>query len=519
MGGGSKSTTQETKVEPWSGAKPHLLDMYENYAKAIENGQPQYYQGSTIAGQSDATKSALQQMLAYANNPNATNMLNNATTATNNIIQNGGQNQQANSTISQLMNGLNLGSDPSTAGLSDLISKSANNNTAGNSVLTQAMNGNNPGLSATQNAMAGMAGGNPTSKNLGALANGSMVGNNPYLSQMVSNQQDAIADKLKNVTLPGLQGQAASAGRSGSGAFASLLNNANATAANEMAKVATDMYGNQYNNDINTMLTANNQLSNNYNADTTNNLNAASQLGQQYLAGTDQKMNAANNLTNSNNANSALMQSLFGQQSNNYQNNIQNLFNNAGLKLNAANSGSANSQNAANTSLNAATGAGQVWQNGVNPANLTAGVGEAQDIRSQDELNAKIQEWDFNQQSPLQQYANFINLLNGGGYNNSTSVTTQKTSGGLGGILGGLTSGLGLLSKIPGLCDKRLKENIKYLGDTPTGIKMYSFNYINDNETYIGPMAQEVQETNPELVGTLPDGTLFVRGEVFGEAA
>jgi hypothetical protein len=67
-------------------------------------------------------------------------------------------------------------------------------------------------------------------------------GKNPYLDSMVSNQQDQIAQKLQNITNPAISSQAASLGRMGSGAFASQMGNAQTAAANEMAKVATDMY-------------------------------------------------------------------------------------------------------------------------------------------------------------------------------------------------------------------------------------------------------------------------------------
>lgn len=517
MGGTSEKKT-ETKVEPWDGAKPYLLEQYAAFDKALKAGQPQYFQGSTIADQSDATKGAMAGMLNYANNNNANALLNNAQTATNNVMQNGGQNYQSNNVISQLMQGLNLGSDPTSQRLNNLLSQTANNNGAGNAAITGVMNGSNPGLSATQNAMNGMSGGNPTSQNLAGMASGSMVGSNPYLSQMVSNQQDTIAEKLKTTTLPGLQSQAAALGRSGSGAFANLVNNANTTAANEMSKVATDMFANQYNQDVGQMMNANNLLSQNYNNQNSQNLTAAGQLGQQYLAQNDQRLNAGTALNSSNNALSQLMAGLYGQQSQNYQNGVTNNLNNANLQMNAANAGSTNAANVANASLTAAGQAGNAWQNGLLPSQLLGTVGEAQDGRAQDVRNAEIQEWDFKQQMPLTQIGNFVGLLNNGGYSNQSSVTTQKSNG-LSQLFGGLTSALGLASKLPVLCDATLKENVKYLRTNDLGIRMYSFNYIGTNITGIGPMAQEVLETHPELVGELQDGTLYVRGAAFGEAA
>ena len=41
--------------------------------------------------------------------------------------------------------------------------------------------------------------------------------------------------------------------------------------------------------------------------------------------------------------------------------------------------------------------------------------------------------------------------------------------------------------------DENLKENIKLVGKSPSGINIYHFNYINDDVTYEGVLAQEVE--------------------------
>lgn len=213
-----KQTTTTTSTEPWSGSKQYLLEQYANLDKLYKDGAPKAYEGSLIADQSQATKDALAQAEATARNGN-TSTLTNATNAVNSVM-NGTGNQQAQNTYSQLQGQTGFAANPT------------------NNMASQIANGQ---------FASGKKSNNPAMSYLQQTASGANIGNNPYLSQMVSNQQDQIANKLKNVTNPGIDSQAASLGRMGSGAFASQRNNAQTTAANEMAKVATDMYGNQYN--------------------------------------------------------------------------------------------------------------------------------------------------------------------------------------------------------------------------------------------------------------------------------
>ena len=59
--GGSSSSTTTQKVEPWSGQKPYLYDIYGTAQHLFQNGSfaPEYYPGNTVAPMDDATKQAL----------------------------------------------------------------------------------------------------------------------------------------------------------------------------------------------------------------------------------------------------------------------------------------------------------------------------------------------------------------------------------------------------------------------------------------------------------------------------
>ncbi|KQY14430.1 hypothetical protein ASD31_09185 [Rhizobium sp. Root482] len=132
----------------------------------------------------------------------------------------------------------------------------------------------------TQQAQQLQNGSNPALDYLKNTASGANIGKNAYLDSMVSNQQDQIANKLKNVTAPGIDSQAAAMGRMGSSAYATQRNNAESTAAEQMSRVATDMYGAQYNQDVQNQMNAAGQYGNFANQDVSNRLNANQALSQ-----------------------------------------------------------------------------------------------------------------------------------------------------------------------------------------------------------------------------------------------
>jgi hypothetical protein len=66
------------------------------------------------------------------------------------------------------------------------------------------------------------------------------------------------------------------------------------------------------------------------------------------------------------------------------------------------------------------------------------------------------------------------------------------------GAMGSLFGTLG--SIIPAFSDKRLKENVKEVGKTNDGQKIYSYNYKGDNKPQMGLIAQDVKRRNPDAV-------------------
>jgi hypothetical protein len=54
--------------------------------------------------------------------------------------------------------------------------------------------------------------------------------------------------------------------------------------------------------------------------------------------------------------------------------------------------------------------------------------------------------------------------------------------------------------------DRRLKENIKKIGESISGLGVYKFNYIGKAKQYIGAMADEVIKVVPEAAILGDDG-------------
>ena len=75
---------------------------------------------------------------------------------------------------------------------------------------------------------------------------------------------------------------------------------------------------------------------------------------------------------------------------------------------------------------------------------------------------------------------------------------------------GGTSAGGSALFKWLGSSDRRLKENIKKLGESPSGLGIYKFNYIGNTKKYIGAMADDVMKVVPEAVSTMTNGFLGV---------
>lgn len=100
-------------------------------------------------------------------------------------------------------------------------------------------------------------------------------------------------------------------------------------------------------------------------------------------------------------------------------------------------------------------------------------------------------------------------LISGAG---QTSKSSGKQKNGLGGFLGAAASGVAA-------SDERLKKNIHKVGEMQNGIGIYQYRYITGDGPYIGVLAQEVAEIQPEALGPTIAGYMTVNYDKLKEAA
>lgn len=126
------------------------------------------------------------------------------------------------------------------------------------------------------------------------------------------------------------------------------------------------------------------------------------------------------------------------------------------------------------------TGAQQAALQGAQ-AQMAAGQVAQQTQQAQD--TAQYQQFLQERGYPFQVAQFLANIAMGTGALSGSTTTTQQP--------GGFFS------------DKRLKEDVKEIGETHDGQPIYSYKYKGDDRTQIGLMAQDVEKRHPEAVGLM----------------
>lgn len=170
---------------------------------------------------------------------------------------------------------------------------------------------------------------------------------------------------------------------------------------------------------------------------------------------------------------------------------------------------------AQNRKLQALGMAPQMQGLGIRDAMGQLQAGGIQQQQQQDIINAQMQQYQQQQQAPidaLSKYANLSAMMGGMG---GTSIGTTKEPWSLGDI-GGMAGGIGGLmegaSTLPFFSDRRLKDNIKYIGKTEGGTNIYEYTYKGGNVVHTGPMADEVPYA---IVGKVNGFSVVDYGKVF----
>ena len=137
-------------------------------------------------------------------------------------------------------------------------------------------------------------------------------------------------------------------------------------------------------------------------------------------------------------------------------------------------------------------------------------------IESLSTQKERLYQQSLEQQKLLEQYRDFVEQqgFERGQLGFLSSVLTgapirsygEERSGTMGQVIGG-TSPFGQIAGALGsaymMSDRALKEDIKLVGQSPSGINIYSFKYKNNPDTYQGVIAQEVPEASININGYL----------------
>jgi hypothetical protein len=101
----------------------------------------------------------------------------------------------------------------------------------------------------------------------------------------------------------------------------------------------------------------------------------------------------------------------------------------------------------------------------------------------------------------LQQLSNLsgIGLQGGGLVANTGQVSSSKSTGGGPSTLGSIASAAGGIASI--FSDRRLKTDVRKVGETADGINVYRFRYHGTSREHEGVMADEVAAVRPDALG------------------
>lgn len=200
-GGGDTQTIQ--KADPWEGVQPALRSLYNQAHNLLKSGKnyynPQYYPGSTVAGQSANT---LQGIQSLANRAQAGSPLNSANKT------------QALKTLQGDYLGAN---NPYNAGLLSLANRNVNQT---------------PGFDTLSN-----------------IAEGGMLNSNPYLDQMFDSASRAVNKNFSANALPGIASMFSAGGRYGSSQMGDRVGQAASQYGATLNDLAGDIYGQNYANE------------------------------------------------------------------------------------------------------------------------------------------------------------------------------------------------------------------------------------------------------------------------------
>jgi len=140
------------------------------------------------------------------------------------------------------------------------------------------------------------------------------------------------------------------------------------------------------------------------------------------------------------------------------------------------------------------------------PATVMAGVGSQERAFEQAMLDEQIARWNYEQNLPFTNLAQYQNLIQGnyGGTSTSDQMRASQGSGTMQSLLG-----VGMLAASMMMSDMRVKRDMRKCGMTLSGIPVYEYRYFGSKTLYRGVLAQDVEALFPHAV-KMVDGLLMV---------
>lgn len=451
MGGSSGgSQTSTTNTTPWSGQQPYLTDLFRAGQGQFNQGPQQYYPGNTVAPFSPQTSLGFdmttQRALGGAPYEGAfSNYLTNTLAQPNlnpyaiaNMMGSAGQpfsyGQSGN--MAGFAGGAVGPYAQQWAGATGYRGLGEAQDFAGTPVASGALPASESFVENTLNDPAARA-------QLAATARGDYLGSNPYLDAAFNNASSRLTENFNESVLPGIAAQFGASGRTGSGAHALSAGRASGELSDSLAKLASDVYMPAYESERGRQVQAASQLgsqqlgSAQLGGDLFSRLNQAELgrlglasdlylgergLGQEALAGGSQADYMRRALAGDLYTGGLDRQLAAGQ-------GIAGLYGDIGQQQFRAGTLAPSAQ-------------------AMDYANIDRllGVGGSMEDQAQRYIDADMARWNFEQQAPWQNLANYANIIYGlpGSYGATTSTQSGQERNRLAGAAGGAMAGASL---------------------------------------------------------------------------
>lgn len=153
----------------------------------------------------------------------------------------------------------------------------------------------------------------------------------------------------------------------------------------------------------------------------------------------------------------------------------------------------------------------QAQTSDLNTALTTAGMGQT---NNQNQINANVAAYNYGQMEPWNQLGLYEGAVTGTGSPGSSSTTSAPYYSN---TAANVASGVGAAGSLAMMAfmifsDRRIKTDIKKIGESDSGFPLYTFRYKGESPMarHIGLMAQDVEKDLPEAVLHTPGGIKVV---------